>query len=89
MIANILKIFGAIFVAELGDKTQFAVLGFAASGKPVATFIGASAALVVITAIGAIVGAAMGKFIPQKIVQTAAGALFIVIGIVYLWKGLS
>ena len=89
MISEIFKIFLAVFIAELGDKTQLAVLGFAASGKPALTFIGASAALVIITAIGVVAGAGIGKIVPQKTVQIVAGALFIIIGVVYIWKGIS
>ena len=87
MIYGIIRAFLAILVAELGDKTQLAVIGFAASGRPVETFIGASLALVLITAIGSAVGAGIGKVVPQKTIQIAAGTLFIAIGIVYLIRG--
>ena len=87
MMAQFFKIFIAVFLAELGDKTQFAVLGFASSTKPGIVFVAASSALIVITAIGAVVGAVAGKFIPQKIVNISAGILFVAIGILYIIKG--
>ncbi|RKZ35056.1 UPF0016 family protein [bacterium] len=82
-----IKIFIAVFIAELGDKTQLAVLGFASTVNPKMVFLSASLALVSITAMGAAAGFALGKFIPQKTVQIIAGALFIIIGILYIWKG--
>ncbi|MCD6594319.1 TMEM165/GDT1 family protein [bacterium] len=87
MLTQFFKIFIAVFLAELGDKTQLAVLGFAASVKPGIVFAAASTALVVITAIGAIVGATAGKFVPQKIVNISAGILFVAIGALYIIKG--
>ena len=51
-------VFAAVFIAELGDKTQLATMLFAAD-KEVSkwtVFLGASAALVVATVIGVIAG---------------------------------
>ena len=51
-------VFAAVFIAELGDKTQLATMLFAAD-KEVSkwtVFLGASAALAVATAIGVIAG---------------------------------
>ena len=89
MLTQFFKIFSAVLLAELGDKTQFAVFGFASSTKPGIVFAAASSALVVITAIGAIVGAEIGKLIPQKIVNISAGILFVAIGTIYIIKGLK
>lgn len=88
MIPEMAKIFSTVFIAELGDKTQIAVLGFAASGKPLYTFIAASLALITITAIGATIGAVAGKILPQRTVQISAGIIFIIIGALYIFKAL-
>lgn len=89
MVEQIVRVFITVFLAELGDKTQLAVLGFAASTKPWAVFVGASLALVTITAIGAAVGGIIGRLVSPKLVNILAGALFVVLGVIYIVKGLK
>lgn len=75
-------VFVAVFVAELGDKTQLATMLFAAD-KEVSkwtVFLGASAALIVATAIGVIAGTLLSEFINEKYLNYLAGAGFIFIG---------
>ena len=75
-------VFVAVFIAELGDKTQLATMLFAAD-KEVSkwtVFLGASAALVVATAIGVIAGALLSEYINEKYLNYLAGAGFILIG---------
>ena len=75
-------VFAAVFIAELGDKTQLATMLFAAD-KEVSkwtVFLGASAALVVATAIGVIAGTLLSEFINEKYLHYLAGAGFILIG---------
>ena len=75
-------VFVAVFIAELGDKTQLATMLFAAD-KEVSkwtVFLGASAALVVATAIGVIAGALLSEYINKKYLNYLAGAGFILIG---------
>ena len=75
-------VFAAVFIAELGDKTQLATMLFAAD-KEVSkwtVFLGASAALVVATAIGVIAGALLSEYINEKYLNYLAGAGFILIG---------
>jgi len=75
-------VFAAVFIAELGDKTQLATMLFAAD-KEVSkwtVFLGASAALVVATAIGVIAGTLLSEFINEKYLNYLAGAGFILIG---------
>ncbi len=85
---ELLKVFAAVFLAELGDKTQLAVIGFASSGKPWLTFLGASAALVVITALGCAAGSLLGKYVPPRVMNLIAGALFVGIGVLHVIKAL-
>ena len=75
-------VFAAVFIAELGDKTQLATMLFAAD-KEVSkwtVFLGASVALVVATAIGVIAGTLLSEFINEKYLNYLAGAGFILIG---------
>ena len=75
-------VFAAVFIAELGDKTQLATMLFAAD-KEVSkwtVFLGASAALVVASAIGVIAGTLLSEFINERHLNYLAGAGFILIG---------
>jgi putative Ca2+/H+ antiporter (TMEM165/GDT1 family) len=77
--------FGALFLAELGDKTQLTALTLAASTRqPIAVFVGASAALVAVTLIGVLAGAAFGEVVPLGLIRKVAAVAFIVIGVTML-----
>lgn len=76
-------VFGVIFLAELGDKTQLATLLFAAD-KEVnkwMVFIGASLALIVASGLGVLAGGLISQNISEKYLHYLAGAGFIAIGI--------
>ena len=80
-----LTTFGIIFLAEMGDKTQIAAMTMAAGKKrPWEVFIGASLALVAVSAIGVLVGSVLGNYLPLEWIKRAAGASFIVIGVLVL-----
>ena len=83
-----LTIFGAIFIAELGDKTQLATMLFAADKEvnKYTVFIAASAALVVASAIGVLAGSLMSEYINEKYLHYIAGIGFIAIGAVTLYN---
>jgi putative Ca2+/H+ antiporter (TMEM165/GDT1 family) len=75
--------FGAIFLAELGDKTQLATLLFAsgADNPKWTVFFGAASALVVTSAIGVLAGAAVSSYVSPRALQWVAGVGFIAIGV--------
>ena len=74
--------FGLIFVAELGDKTQLAVLAQTCKyRRPWAVFLGASLALTAVTALGAAGGQVLGRFIPPSLLQGIAALAFVVMGV--------
>ena len=78
-----LTVFGVVFLAELGDKTQLATMLFA-SDQQVSkwlVFAAASLALVVASGIGVLVGGALSQVISPSTLKIVAGAGFIVIGI--------
>ena len=76
-------IFAAVFVAELGDKTQLATLLFAADREVSrwTIFAGASAALVAASAIGVLAGTLLSQYINPRYLHYLAGAGFIAIGV--------
>jgi len=77
------EVFAAVFIAELGDKTQLATMLFAAD-KAVSkwtVFTGASLALVVASGIGVLAGTALSQYVSPKAMHYAAGVGFIGIGI--------
>ena len=75
----------AIFLAEMGDKTQLAAVTLAAStGKPLSVFIGAATALVTVSAIGVIVGDQLGAHLPVEWIKRAAGGVFAALGALML-----
>jgi putative Ca2+/H+ antiporter (TMEM165/GDT1 family) len=74
-----------IFLAELGDKTQLATFGLASGATSrMAVFIGAAVALVATSAIAVLFGEAVGRVIPEIWLKRGAGALFIVLGILFM-----
>ena len=78
--------FGTLFLAELGDKTQLSVITLTAKTKaPLPVFIGASAALIIVTLIGVIAGEAIVRVVPAEVIKKIAAAAFIVIGILMFW----
>lgn len=78
--------FAAIFIAELGDKTQLATMSFAA-GAPSKwlIFAAAAAALVLSSLVAVFAGEALSRIIPTHWIERGAGVLFIVIGAFYLF----
>lgn len=79
----LLTVFSAVFIAELGDKTQLATMLFAADREvsKLTVFAGASLALVVASAIGVLAGEIVSQYVSEKVLHYVAGAGFIAIGI--------
>tara|TARA_B100000446_G_scaffold61006_2_gene57427 strand:+ start:9033 stop:9305 length:273 start_codon:yes stop_codon:yes gene_type:complete len=85
----IATVFVAVFIAELGDKTQLATMLFA-SDKEVskwAVFLGSSLALVAASGLGVLAGSALSNVMSPKLLSTIAGVGFVVIGVWVLWRG--
>ncbi len=79
----LLTVFAAVFVAELGDKTQLATMLFAAD-KEVSkwtVFLGASLALVVASGLGVLAGGVISQYISEKYLHYIAGIGFVAIGV--------
>ena len=77
--------FGLVALAELGDKTQLAVIALTGEyGSPLAVFVGASLALVLISAVGVLAGRVVARRVSLAHIELVAAALFIVLGAVFL-----
>lgn len=83
-----LTIFGAVFIAELGDKTQLATMLFATDEKVsrYTVFFAASAALVLASALGVLAGSLLSASINEKYLHLVAGVGFIAIGLFTLYR---
>lgn len=81
----IISTFFVIFMAELGDKTQFAAMAASAgSNKPLSILIGAVLALTLSSVIAVAAGGLIGNLIPTRYIKLAAGILFIIFGLLYI-----
>ena len=77
-----LSTFLTIFIAELGDKTQFATLTMSGtSNKPLAVFLGSSTALVLASLLGVLAGGSISNFVPEIILKSIASVTFFILGI--------
>ena len=84
----LLTVFVAVFIAELGDKTQLATMLFAADKEvsKITVFVGASLALIVASAIGVMAGGAISQYVSEKHLHYIAGIGFVAIGVWTLLK---
>ena len=83
------KIFGTafitLFLAELGDKTQLAVITMTASTESkLSIFLGAALGLVAVTAVGVLLGGILSQYVPTEWLQRIVAAAFIIIGVLML-----
>jgi len=79
----LITVFAAVFIAELGDKTQIATLLFA-SDKDVSkftVFIAASLALILASAIAVMAGGFISQYVSEKFLHYLAGVGFVGIGV--------
>ena len=86
-----LAIFAAVFMAELGDKTQLATLLFASDKQqsPLIVFLAAAGALVASTAIAVLLGSLAERYLAMIPLKLIAGIGFILIGAWSIWEHYS
>ncbi|MBM5790555.1 MAG: UPF0016 domain-containing protein [Cyanobacteria bacterium M_surface_10_m1_298] len=73
--------FITVFLAELGDKTQLAIVTISGtSNRTGAVFAGSATALVLASLLGAGAGGSLSAVIPTNALQLAASLGFLVIG---------
>lgn len=78
--------FVTLFLAELGDKTQLAVITMTSSTESkISVFLGASLALVAVTLIGVVFGGVLSQYVPTEYLQKIVAVAFVVIGVLMLF----
>ena len=75
-----------IFVAEFGDKTQIAVAGLAGTMTPLPVWLGASAALIMVSALGVWAGRTLLQRLPIIWLHRINGGIFLSFAIVAAWR---
>lgn len=74
--------FVTIFLAEMGDKTQFAALAASSQTKSTTSvLIAVVLALGLAGALGVIFGRFLGTFLSPQVMKYVSGSLFILVGI--------
>jgi putative Ca2+/H+ antiporter (TMEM165/GDT1 family) len=71
----------AFFLAELGDKTMLATITLATDHGWFGTWLGSTLGMVAADALAIVVGRALGKRLPEKVIAYGAAALFFLFGI--------
>jgi putative Ca2+/H+ antiporter (TMEM165/GDT1 family) len=77
--------FVLVGLAELGDKSQLLLLGFAAKYRPAKVVAGAAIAILLLQAAAVLLGRAVGALIPGDVVSVVAGLLFVAFGVI-TWR---
>ncbi|MBE9185091.1 TMEM165/GDT1 family protein [Microcoleus sp. LEGE 07076] len=82
--------FATIFLAEIGDKTQLAILLMTAESRnPWIVFAGAGAALIATSLLGVLLGRWLASRIAPRTLERAAGVILLAISAVLLWEVLG
>ncbi|MGY1915056.1 TMEM165/GDT1 family protein [Blastococcus sp. SYSU DS0973] len=75
--------FGVLFAAEWGDLSQLATAGLAARyEEPLSVFVGAWAALLVVSGLAVFLGKKLADRLPIAIIRRVAAGLFLVFAVV-------
>lgn len=75
-----LVVLSAFLLAELGDRTMFAIVALASDRNWVAVWAGSVAGMVAAGALAIVLGVAVGKHIPERAIAIGSGLLFLYIG---------
>ena len=75
-----------ILVAEFGDKTQIAVAGLASNLAPLPVWIGATIALILVSALGVWAGRTILQRLPLHWLHRVSGAFFLVFALIAGWR---
>ncbi|AXT84618.1 hypothetical protein C6I20_05025 [Aeromicrobium sp. A1-2] len=85
--AAIVAIGIAFFLAELGDKTMLATITLATQEGWLGTWIGSTLGMVLADAMAIVVGAVLGRHLPDRAIKIGATLAFIVFGVLLIVDG--
>ena len=85
----LIRAFGVVFVAELGDKTQLVAMSLGARHRLRQVVIGLALAYVVSAGLAAVVGGLLGAALPDRALSIGGGVAFIGFAVVELWRARS
>lgn len=78
--------FVAVFLSELGDKSQLAAIALGgSSNSPKAVFLGTAAALLLASFLGVWLGEGAAHLFPTQMVKAIAAVGFALMGVRLLW----
>ena len=83
MLQSFLTAFALIFIAEMGDKTQFLALAFGSKYKMTSVITGIAIGSALNHGLAIVLGSLLTKFLPISVIQVFAAFLFIFFG---LWS---
>ncbi len=82
----ILEAFTLIFIAEWGDRTQFATIALAAANDAIGVTLGATLGHTICAAIAVVAGKAIAGRISERLVTITGGGLFLLFGVLALFR---
>lgn len=80
----VLKSFIAISIAELGDKTQFAVILLASRGESTRAFLGGFTGFAFVNTLGILFGSSISSFVPFSVLEIGSSLIFLLLGALML-----
>ncbi|MDO9378981.1 MAG: TMEM165/GDT1 family protein [Nocardioidaceae bacterium] len=89
--AAFLAVAVAFFLAELGDKTMLATITLATRESDwvaiAGVWLGSTLGMVVADALAIVVGAVLGRHLPERVIRYGATAAFLVFGVLLVAEG--
>ena len=80
----------SFFLAEMGDKTQLATAVLAAeAARLIPVWLGSSLGMVVADGLAVVIGAVLGRRLPERAIKIGATVLFVLFGLFLLREGLA
>ncbi len=82
----LLQTFLVIFLAEMGDKSQFLMIAMSAEYRLRDIIAGVTAAVCVLNLLAIAVGSVIGNLLPLPLISLIAGGVFLAFALTGLWK---